>query len=69
MTAFIYIKLVVKLLLFLLALPFAGIYLLVKYSIFKFKFHREVRKYGLDKDLANTLIAGLSPFNIFKKAE
>lgn len=66
MIIFRFIKLFIKLIVCLIALPFLLIYICLKYALVKYNFSKEVQKYGMNKKDAKLIISGISPFGIFK---
>ena len=65
---FSWIKLIIKLLLYLIILPFWLIYILARYWIFKYNFKKQLQLTGLDREERKYLAKELSftmPFKEF----
>lgn len=62
----IWIKIVFKILILLIALPFLLIYALVKHSIFKLSFKRHLASTGIDKNAIKSLSKELNLSSILK---
>lgn len=63
---FRWIKIVIRIIMLLVALPFMLIYLLVKYSMFKLNFKRHLASTGVDKNAIKSLSRELSLLSTVK---